>query len=121
MTEEGNIMKMSESELADEIDSMLESLEEKLKGQNKQIVQTIKGAFRMLQLQLNFIKSRADMGVYHYIAHMKCVPEDVKNLIMNDVIKQKDEANEKILREMEEEKAKVSPSQKTGSEVKHGN
>jgi len=100
--EHKNIMEMSEGELGDFIDESLSDFEQKCKGKDKEIIRVIKGSFRMLQLQLNFIKARADLGKYHYIAHMKLIPEDIKKSIMEDVIRQKEEDNLKTFKEMED-------------------
>lgn len=100
-----NIMTMAEQELSDFLDY---SMTEKLKKHCFDDVQrdTFKHLlhyFRLLQLQLNHIKARADVGKYFAIAITKLGHSDV---IRDDIIKLavslKQEENMKTLQEIKD-------------------
>lgn len=104
-----NIMTMTEQELSDFLDYIMT---EKLKTHCFDDVQrdTFKHLihyFRLLQLQLNHIKARADVGKYYAIAITKLgFPEEIRNDIMNLAESLKHAENMKILqqiKDMEEE------------------
>ena len=110
---EKDVFKMSESELGDYID---EAISSKLKDENLPVIDNskeasrdfynhIRGYFRILQLQLNHIKVRADMGNYFMIAMCRAMPKDKSDLIMAEVTKLKDEANRKTMEEIKNAKA----------------
>lgn len=105
MKKQQDPFKMSECELADYIDELItHKMEEQKLPKDvskesiyKDIYLHIRIYFRMLQLQLNHIKARADMGKYFFIAFMKHAPEELKDSIIKEVTRLKDEDNLKIM------------------------
>ena len=101
---EKEIFKMSESELSDYLDVLITQKLEQAIPSNvsietvyKDIYKHIRGYNRILQLQLNHIKARADMGKYFMIVMCRAMPKEQSDLIMAEVTKLKDEDNEKTM------------------------
>ena len=100
-----NIMTMTEQEISDFLDY---SLTEKLNSHCNSEIQkdTFKHLlhyFRLLQLQLNHIKARADIGKYYAIAITKLgFPKEIRNEIMNLAESMKEAENMKILQQIKD-------------------
>ncbi len=97
-----DLMKMSEPELADEIDNYLTKVVKDSENESEMIA--LRTAFRMLQLQLNHIKAKVDLSRYFNIILMRELPKEQRDKIMEEINKLKEEDNDKIRKEIEEMK-----------------
>ncbi len=96
--EKENLMKMSESELADYLDKSIYNNSHIGNPNFKDIL----GYFRILQLQLNHIKARADMGKFFMIAMCKAIPKKQSDIIIKEVNRLKKEDDKRILDEIKD-------------------
>ena len=103
---EDKLFKMSEEELADYIDEMLSH---KAENHNTEPVtyKDLRLFSRILQLQLNHIIAKADMGKYFAIAMGSTLPKDMKKAVLDEMERLKDADNDKITKELKDSEEKI--------------
>jgi len=84
-----NPTELTESEIADLLDNEINSPK-------------IRYYFRLLQLQLNLIKSTADIAKMQSMAIIMCMPDDLKKVVLEKVKKMNDELTAMQLQEIKD-------------------